>query len=135
VGERADADYVHARQRVVTQRLEADAAGNFDESRAAAIDAASDWETAADRAAQAAERREAVMARGTRLDESVPGSGLGLAIVQEIAVRHGGEVTVSDARPRAASSGGSPGALFTVRLRVQPQGNEGGGPAEPDRAI
>jgi two-component system sensor histidine kinase TctE len=83
-----------------------------------------------------AAEREAVFrpfyrALGTQVD----GSGLGLAIVQEIAVRHGGEVTVSDARPRAASSGGSPGALFTVRLRVQPQGNEGGGPAEPDRAI
>jgi anaerobic magnesium-protoporphyrin IX monomethyl ester cyclase len=33
---------------------------HFDESRAAAIDAAGDWETAADRAAQAQERREAV---------------------------------------------------------------------------
>jgi signal transduction histidine kinase len=31
-----------------------------------------------------AARRDAVMARGARLDESVPGSGLGLAIVHEL---------------------------------------------------
>jgi two-component system sensor histidine kinase TctE len=78
--------------------------------------------------------REAVFRPFYRaLDTQVDGSGLGLAIVQEIALRHGGEVTVSDARTRVTIAGGSPGALFTVRLRVQPQGNEGGGTAEPDR--
>jgi two-component system, OmpR family, sensor histidine kinase TctE len=79
-----------------------------------------------------AAEREAVFrpfyrALGTQVD----GSGLGLAIVQEIAVRHGGEVAVSDARPRAATAGGSPGALFTVRLRLQPQGSDGNA-SEPD---
>jgi signal transduction histidine kinase len=33
---------------------------------------------------------EAVVARGTRLDERAPGSGLGLAIVQEVIQLHGG---------------------------------------------
>jgi two-component system, OmpR family, sensor histidine kinase TctE len=66
-----------------------------------------------------AAEREAVFrpfyrALGTQVD----GSGLGLAIVQEIAVRHGGDVTVDDARPRIGAAGGSPGALFTVRLRL-----------------
>ncbi len=46
----------------------------------------------------AAERREAVMARGARLDESVPGSGLGLAIVQELAALYGGQLRL-DAAP------------------------------------
>jgi len=36
--------------------------------------------------------REAVTARGTRLDESVPGSGLGLDIVQELASLYGGQL-------------------------------------------
>jgi signal transduction histidine kinase len=49
----------------------------------------------------AAERREAVMARGARLDESVPGSGLGLAIVQELAALYGGQL-----RLQAAPAGG-----------------------------
>jgi signal transduction histidine kinase len=39
-----------------------------------------------------ADRRELVMARGARLDESVPGSGLGLAIVNELAGLYGGRV-------------------------------------------
>ena len=38
----------------------------------------------------AAAQRDAALARGTRLDESVPGSGLGLAIVQELAQLYGG---------------------------------------------
>jgi signal transduction histidine kinase len=46
-------------------------------------------------------RRDAVMARGARLDESVPGSGLGLAIVQELVDLYGGEVELG-----AASLGG-----------------------------
>jgi two-component system sensor histidine kinase TctE len=80
-----------------------------------------------------AAEREAVFrpfyrALGTQVD----GSGLGLAIVQEIAVRHGGEVVVADARPRAASSGSAPGALFTVRLRLRLDGPEAAGaPAAP----
>jgi signal transduction histidine kinase len=45
----------------------------------------------------ATHRRHAVMARGTRLDESVPGSGLGLAIVQELAGLYGGQVTLDHA--------------------------------------
>jgi signal transduction histidine kinase len=39
-----------------------------------------------------AQRRESVMARGARLDESVPGSGLGLAIVNELAGLYGGSL-------------------------------------------
>lgn len=42
-------------------------------------------------------RRETVMARGVRLDESVPGSGLGLAIVGELVGLYGGRVTLGSA--------------------------------------
>ncbi|CAN7464512.1 sensor histidine kinase [Rhizobacter sp. LjRoot28] len=42
----------------------------------------------------APERRELVMQRGTRLDETVPGSGLGLAIVRELAELQGGAVAL-----------------------------------------
>ncbi len=49
-------------------------------------------------------------------DGQVDGSGLGLAIVHEVAVRHGAEVTVADARPRAGATAATPGALFTVRF-------------------
>ncbi len=52
------------------------------------------------------------------LGTEVDGSGLGLAIVQEVALRHGGSVDVSDARP--GGSGQPPGALFTVRLPRHP---------------
>jgi signal transduction histidine kinase len=38
------------------------------------------------------DRRDTVMARGARLDESVPGSGLGLAIVNELVGLYGGSV-------------------------------------------
>ena len=48
-----------------------------------------------------ADRRESVMARGARLDESVPGSGLGLAIVNELVGLYGGSV-----RLQAAPTGG-----------------------------
>ncbi len=61
--------------------------------------------------------REAVFrpfyrALGTQVD----GSGLGLAIVHEIVLRHGGEISVADARPRSPTASQPPGALFTVRL-------------------
>ncbi len=39
-----------------------------------------------------ADRRETALARGARLDESVPGSGLGLAIVSELVELYGGSV-------------------------------------------
>jgi signal transduction histidine kinase len=48
-----------------------------------------------------ADRRETVMARGARLDESVPGSGLGLAIVNELVGLYGGSV-----RLQASPAGG-----------------------------
>ncbi|MDP3134783.1 MAG: ATP-binding protein, partial [Burkholderiaceae bacterium] len=41
-------------------------------------------------------RRDAVMNRGARLDESVPGSGLGLAIVHELEGLYGGQVDLQD---------------------------------------
>ena len=44
-----------------------------------------------------AARRDAVIARGARLDESVPGSGLGLAIVHELVALYGGKVTLGAA--------------------------------------
>jgi two-component system, OmpR family, sensor histidine kinase TctE len=62
--------------------------------------------------------REAVFRPFYRaLGTGVEGSGLGLAIAQEIVQRHGGEITVGDARPRTSDgSVNPPGALFTVRL-------------------
>jgi len=43
-----------------------------------------------------ATRRDAVLARGVRLDETVPGSGLGLHIVQELAQVYGGALALDD---------------------------------------
>ncbi|MDM7942004.1 MAG: sensor histidine kinase [Hydrogenophaga sp.] len=40
------------------------------------------------------EQRNAVLARGTRLDESAPGSGLGLAIVADLARLYGGDIAL-----------------------------------------
>ena len=42
------------------------------------------------------ERREEVLRRGARLDESAPGSGLGLSIVEELAKAYGGSVTLGE---------------------------------------
>jgi signal transduction histidine kinase len=44
-----------------------------------------------------AEQRQAVLARGVRMDESVPGSGLGLAIVSDLAGVYGGALALDDA--------------------------------------
>ena len=41
-----------------------------------------------------ADRRDGVITRGARLDESVPGSGLGLAIVQELVSLYGGSLAL-----------------------------------------
>ncbi|HSG59052.1 MAG TPA: ATP-binding protein [Woeseiaceae bacterium] len=51
---------------------------------------------------------EALLQRGTRLDESTPGHGIGLAVVKDIVTSYGGELTI------AGSDLG--GAEFTVTL-------------------
>ena len=55
-----------------------------------------------------ASQRATVVARGARLDESVPGSGLGLAIVQELAGLYGDSLDLD-----ASALGG-----LRVRLRL-----------------
>ena len=50
------------------------------------------------------------------LGTEVDGSGLGLAIVREVVDRHGGDITIEAAQPRAAS----PGTRITVRLPLAP---------------
>jgi signal transduction histidine kinase len=54
------------------------------------------WELAVgdDGPGLAPQDRERVLARGERLDESVPGSGLGLSIVEDIAKLYGGGLTL-----------------------------------------
>ena len=42
-----------------------------------------------------ADHLQAVMARGVRLDESVPGTGLGLAIAKELADLYGGQLVLA----------------------------------------
>ena len=42
------------------------------------------------------DRREDVLRRGARLDETAPGSGLGLSIVDELAKAYGGSVSLGD---------------------------------------
>jgi signal transduction histidine kinase len=44
------------------------------------------------------EKREEVLKRGARLDESAPGSGLGLSIVHELARAYGGKLALSESR-------------------------------------
>jgi signal transduction histidine kinase len=44
----------------------------------------------------AATRRNTMIHRGARLDETVPGSGLGLAIVDDLARLYGGQLELSD---------------------------------------
>ena len=44
-----------------------------------------------------AAQRERALARGERLDESVPGSGLGLAIARELAALYRGTLSLGDA--------------------------------------
>ena len=43
--------------------------------------------------------REAVLARGVRLDRNGPGTGLGLAIVADVVEAYGGRLALEDARP------------------------------------
>jgi len=45
-----------------------------------------------------AERRDEVLKRGARLDESAPGSGLGLSIVDELVRAYGGAMTLGQSR-------------------------------------
>jgi two-component system sensor histidine kinase PhoQ len=57
------------------------------------------------------EAADALMQRGTRLDETAPGHGIGLAVVKDIAASYGGDVTI------AKSDLG--GAAITVSIAPQ----------------
>jgi signal transduction histidine kinase len=54
--------------------------------------------------------RDALLQRGTRLDESTPGHGIGLAVVKELAESYGGQLEI------AQSDLG--GAEFRVTVRT-----------------
>ncbi len=45
-----------------------------------------------------ADQRDAVLKRGTRLDEAAPGSGLGLSIVDELVKSYGGQLALGTAQ-------------------------------------
>lgn len=67
--------------------------------RATALPSGADWLTLSiedDGPGLPAERREEVIKRGARLDETAPGSGLGLAIVDELARAYGGDLALGD---------------------------------------
>jgi len=79
--------------------------------RATAAAAGPDWLTVTiedDGPGLPAERREEVIKRGARLDETAPGSGLGLAIVDELARAYGGDLVLGDS--------GMGGLEVTVKL-------------------
>lgn len=48
------------------------------------------------------EAKDALMQRGTRLDESAPGHGIGLAVVRDIAISYGGDISI-----KTSSMGGA----------------------------
>ncbi|BCL27658.1 sensor histidine kinase [Streptomyces aurantiacus] len=77
-------------------------------------------EVADDGAGVPAAERERVFERFVRLDEARArddgGAGLGLAIARDVAVRHGGSLTVREAPAAAPVATG--GALFELRLPV-----------------
>ncbi|MDQ0774454.1 signal transduction histidine kinase [Streptomyces aurantiacus] len=77
-------------------------------------------EVADDGAGVPAAERERVFERFVRLDEARArddgGAGLGLAIARDVAVRHGGSLTVREAPAAAPAATG--GALFELRLPV-----------------
>ena len=56
---------------------------------------------------------DALLQRGTRLDESTPGHGIGLAVVKEIAESYGGKLEIADSELG--------GAKFCVRISASSQ--------------
>ena len=84
-----------------------------------------------------AEREQVFLPFYRSLGTEVDGSGLGLAIVREIAARHGVEVLLESAHPRArtAAAGAGPGALFTLRFAAIPPSATPAGESLPDPAI
>ena len=80
-------------------------------------------EVADDGAGVPAAERERIFERFVRLDEARArddgGAGLGLAIARDVAVRHGGSLTVREAPASAAATpAATGGALFELRLPV-----------------
>uniref|UniRef100_UPI00386C4740 ATP-binding protein n=1 Tax=Sphingomonas sp. TaxID=28214 RepID=UPI00386C4740 len=54
-------------------------------------------------------QREAIFARGARLDTDKPGTGLGLAIVRDVAQIYGGDIALDESEDLG-------GLLVTLRL-------------------